>query len=306
MADLTVEFAGIKLKNPTILASGVMGSDLASLKKIAGGGAGAVTIKSITRHPRSGHSNPTLVQVEGGFLNAIGYSNMGLDNAKVEFSGANKVGVPVIASIVADTPEGFAELAMEFSTLDFAAIEAVLSCPHTPGLGLLAGHGTPEATLEITKAVRKATRLPVIIKLSPNTQAIGDVAQAAAKGGASGINMGNSLGPGMVIDTGSKKPILDYKVGGMSGPIVKPIAVRCVYDVWAATRGKTPIIGTGGVVSGLDAVEMMMAGASAVGVGTGVYYRGLDVFKKISDEILEYLDRSGCKHARDLIGVAHG
>ncbi|MFH0862708.1 MAG: dihydroorotate dehydrogenase [Candidatus Altiarchaeota archaeon] len=306
MPDIEVNLAGLRLRNPTVLASGIMGTDKASLKKVAAGGAGAVTIKSITKEPRSGHSNPTVVQVEGGFLNAVGYSNMGLQNAKVEFAGVSGTGVPVIASIVSEEPEGFAYLAGEFSSMEFSAIEAVLSCPHTPGLGLLAGHGTPEATLEIAMAVRKATKLPVIIKLSPNTACLGEVAKAAMRGGASAINMGNTIGPGMVIDTGSGKPVLDYKVGGMSGPIIKPIAIRCVFDVYAATRGKIPIIGTGGVVTGLDAVEMMMAGASAVGIGTGVYYRGIDVFKKVAGEIEEYMVRRGMKKAKELVGVAHG
>ena len=182
----------------------------------------------------------------------------------------------------------------------------MLSCPHTPGLGLLAGHGTPEAAYEITKAVRKATKLPIIVKLSPNVTNLGEVAKSAVKAGANVINMGNSLGPGMVVDTTSTKPVLAYKVGGMSGPAIKPIAVRCVFDVWEATRGKIPIIGTGGVVNGIDAVEMIIAGASAVGVGTGVYYRGLDVFKRISEEIEDYLTRRGVRRLRDLVDVEHG
>jgi dihydroorotate dehydrogenase (NAD+) catalytic subunit len=306
MPDLKVDLAGLRLGNPTILASGIMGSDKASLRKVALGGAGAVTMKSVTTEPRVGHPNPTVVQVEGGFLNAIGYSNMGIANAMVEFAGASSVGVPVIASIVASSPKEFGQMAEPLSSMEFSAIELPLSCPHTPGFGLMAGHGTPQATEEIAKTVRKVTRLPIIVKLSPNSMALGELAQAAVKGGASIINMGNTLGPGMVIDTGSGKPVLDFKVGGMSGPIVKPISIRCVYDVWEATKGRVPIIGTGGVVTGLDAIEMMMAGASAVGVGTGVYYRGMDVFSKITSEIEEYLERRGMKRMRDLVGVAHG
>jgi len=301
-----VDFAGMTLKNPTILASGIMGSDKASLKKIAHSGAGAVTLKSITAEPRPGHNNPTMIQVEGGFLNAVGYSNMGLENAKVEFAGISSVGVPVIASIVAEDAEGFGYLGGELSGFEFSAIEAALSCPHTPGLGLLAGHGTPEATYEITRILKNNAKLPVIVKLSPNTMNIGEVAKAAMRAGAAAVNMGNSLGPGMVIDTTSAKPILSFKVGGMSGPAIKPIAVRCVYDVYEATRGKIPIIGTGGVVSGQDAVEMIMAGATAVGVGSGVYYRGLDIFGKISLEIEDILSRRGVRKLRDLVGVAHG
>lgn len=305
MADLAVEVAGVRLRNPTILASGIMGTDKASLKKVASSGAGAVTMKSITRDPRPGHQNPTMVEVEGGFLNAVGYSNMGLENAKVEFAGVSSVGVPVIASAVAEDAQGFADLARELSAMEFAAIEAVLSCPHTPGLGLLAGHGTPEATFEITKLIKSASKLPVIVKLSPNSLNLGEIAKSAVKAGADAINMGNSLGPGMVIETSSGKPVLDYKFGGMSGPAIKPVAVRCVYDVYEATRAGIPIIGTGGVVNGHDAVEMMMAGATAVGVGTAVYYRGLKAFEHISAEIGEHMLQKGIRKVEELVGVAH-
>ncbi len=306
MPDLSVKFAGMELSNPTILASGIMGSTKASLAKVVKAGAGAVTIKSVTKEPRSGHPNPTVVEVEGGFLNAIGYSNMGLENAKMEYAGVSAAGAPVIASIVAEDAEGFAYLAGEFSGMEFSAVEVVLSCPHTPGLGLLAGHGTPEATSEITKAVKRATKLPVIVKLSPNTLGLGEIAKAAAKAGADALNMGNSMGPGMVIDTASAKPVLGFKIGGMSGPIVKPIAIRCVYDVYEATRGKIPIIGTGGVVKGSDAAEMMLAGATAVGVGTGVYYSGLEVFKLVAEGLKEQMVRRGVDNVKDLVGVAHG
>ncbi len=306
MADVSVELAGLKLKNPTVLASGIMGSDFPSIRKIAESGAGAVTIKSITKKPREGHANPTMVEVEGGFLNAIGYSNMGLDNAKYEFSRVSELGIPAIASVVSEDAQGFAELAAEFSQLGFSAVEAVLSCPHTPGLGLLAGHGTPEATAEIVSAVKKSCKAPLIVKLSPNSLNLGEIAKAAMKSGADIINMGNSLGPGMLIDTDCAKPVLSFKVGGMSGKAIKPITVRCVFDVYEATSGKIPVIATGGVVSGMDAVEMMMAGATAVGVGTGVYYFGFDVFQKITDELNEYLDAQKMSSPKELVGVAHG
>ncbi|MBU0762741.1 MAG: dihydroorotate dehydrogenase [Candidatus Altiarchaeota archaeon] len=306
MGSLAVKLAGLKLDNPTILASGIMGSDFHSIKKIAESGAGAVTIKSITKEPRGGHDNPTMVEVEGGFLNAIGYSNMGLENAKYEFQSVKDLQVPAIASVVAEDSQGFAYLAKEMSSVGFSAVEAVLSCPHTPGLGLLAGHGTPEATAEIVSEIKKECPLPVIVKLSPNSLNLGDIANAALEGGADAVNMGNSLGPGMVIDTVCAKPVLSYKVGGMSGKAIKAIAVRCVYDIFEATQGKIPIIGTGGVVSGQDAIEMLMAGASAVGVGTGVYYRGFEVFRKISEELDDYLTTQKLTSLSELVGVAHG
>jgi dihydroorotate dehydrogenase (NAD+) catalytic subunit len=303
MNSLSLEFAGLKLKNPTILASGILGTSYGMLERAVAGGAGAVTIKSITREPRAGHKNPITVEVRGGLLNAVGYSNMGLTAAKDEFKGVGRLPVPAIASVVAEDAEGFAYLAKELSSLPFSAVEVVLSCPHTPGLGLLAGHGTPEATAEITKAVVKKTKLPVFVKLSPNTQALGEVAKAAEKAGASAITMGNTLGPGMVINLEARRPVLDFKVGGMSGPAVKPILVRCVYDVCKSV--KIPIIGCGGVLDGRDAVEYFMAGASAVGVGTAVMYRHEDAFKKISEEITAFMKENKFKTIKEMVGLAH-
>ncbi|MCX6695916.1 MAG: dihydroorotate dehydrogenase [Candidatus Altiarchaeota archaeon] len=305
MADLNVELFGLRLDNPLILASGILGTTKGALASCAKAGAGAVTIKSITLEPRKGHKSPTLVEVEDGFLNAVGYSNMGLAEALCEFKNIKDVGVPVFASVVGKDAAEFAKLAAEMSRIKFAAIELPLSCPHTPGLGLLAGHGTPEATYGITKAVKKKTKLPVIVKLSPNVMNLGEVAKAAVKAGADAINMGNSVGPGMKINIEAKKSVLDYKAGGLTGPAIKPITVRCVYDVYEATKGKTPIIGTGGVTYGRDAIELMMAGATAVGVGTAVYYRGIKAFKYINNEIQVFTRKTGVSGLGELIGVAH-
>ena len=304
MTNLSITLCSLKLKNPTILASGILGVTKASLKNIADKGAGAVTIKSISREPRKGHNNPILVGYEGGFLNAVGYSNPGLDEAKKEFSDLKGIGVPVIGSIIGTTAKEFAYMAKHFSK-GFDALEIPLSCPHTPGFGVLAGQSTPEATFEITRAVKENTSLPVIVKLSPSIQDLGGLAKAALKAGADAINMGNTHGPGMVINLETGRPVLDFRVGGLSGPGIRPIAVRSVYDVYKAIEGKIPIIGTGGVTTGRDAVEMFMAGASAVGIGTAVYYRGIDVFKKVCDEIREFMKKEGYKKISDMVGVAH-
>ena len=149
----------------------------------------------------------------------------------------------------------------------------------------------------------RATNLPVFVKLSPDTQALGDVAKAAERAGAAAINMGNTLGPGMVVNIDAGKPVLDYKVGGLSGPAMKPIGVRCVFDVYEAV--KIPIIGCGGVLDGRDAVEYFMAGASAVGIGTAVIYRHEDVFGKITGEINEFMDENEYKSVKELVGLAH-
>jgi len=302
-ADLSVSLCGIKLRNPLILASGFLGVTKASLKNVAGNGAGAVTIKSVSREPRKGHDSPIVLTDGDVMINAVGYSNPGLTEAKKEFTGLDAVGVPVIASIIGEDAAQFGYMAKNFLSREFAAVEIPLSCPHTPGYGILAGQGTPEATYEITRAVKKNTELPVFVKLSPNTPAIGEVALAAEKAGADAINMGNTAGPGMFIDIKAKKPVLDFKFGGLSGPAIKPIAIRCVYDIYESV--KIPVIGTGGVTRGEDAVEMLLAGASAVSIGSGIYYRGIDVFKLVSDEISGFMRSEGYSGIKEMVGIAH-
>lgn len=305
-AKLAIGLFGRKLRNPLILASGFLGVTKASLKSVAENGAGAVTIKSISREPRKGHDTPIVLTDGDVMMNAVGYSNPGIGEARKEFSGLDEVGVPVIASIIGEDASQLGFMAKNFPSMEFAAVEVPLSCPHTPGYGLMGGQGTPEATLEITKAVKKNTKLPVIIKISANVQSIGEVARAAAKGGADAINVTNTIGPGMMIDVHAKKPILGFKVGGLSGPGIKPIAVRCVYDVYEAVKAsRIPVIGTGGVTTGLDAVEMLMAGASVIGIGSAVHYRGMDVFRKVCDEMSGFMDREGYPSIKDMVGVAH-
>ncbi|MFA6106297.1 MAG: dihydroorotate dehydrogenase [Patescibacteria group bacterium] len=303
MANLSLTFLGAKIKNPIVLASGILGVTKASLANVVKNGAGAVTIKSISKDKRKGHNNPIIITFETGMMNAVGYSNPGIDAAKEEFANLNEVGAPVFASIIGTAPEDFAYMAENFLSDEYAAVEVPLSCPHTPGFGTLAGQGTPEAIFNITKAIKEKTDLPIIIKLSPNSQNLGEVAKAAESAGASAINMGNTHGPGMVINLETRKPILDFKVGGVSGPAIRPITVRCIYDVYKAV--KIPIIGTGGVNTGRDAIEMMMAGASMVGVGTAVYYRGISVFKQICDEMKEWMEGAGVKSVEEIIGAAH-
>lgn len=303
MPNLNTNLCGIKLKNPLILASGILGVTKASLKLAAKNGAGAVTIKSISKDPRKGHNNPILITFDAGMLNAVGYSNPGVKEAKKEFQDLKKVGVPVIASVIGQKPSEFAQVIKKLEPCGFDAVEIPLSCPHTPGFGTLAGQSTPEATFKITKAVRKATKLPIFIKVSPNIPGLTEIAKAAEKAGADAITAVNTAGPGMVIDIKTRKPVLHFKMGGVSGPALRPIAVRCVYDIYKAV--KIPIIGLGGVTSGQDAIEMLMAGASAIGVGTAVYYRGADVFEKINKEMLKIMKEEGFKNIKQIIGKAH-
>jgi dihydroorotate dehydrogenase (NAD+) catalytic subunit len=300
--NLAVNLAGLKLANPTILASGILGLHKQMLQVVINSGAGAVTSKSITLEPKKGHNNPIVVQIEKGFLNAVGYANPGFKATYQEFE-TWEAKTPLIFSIVAPDTQSFSHLAQLVETLPNEALEVVLSCPHTPGLGLMAGHGTTEATFAITQAVRAKTKKILSVKISPSLNNVGEIAKAAEAAGADIINMGNTLGPGMVIDIKRHQPVLDFKVGGMSGPAIRPVSLRCVYDIYQAI--KIPIIGTGGITTGADAVAMFMAGAQAVGIGTGIYYRGIKIFKKICQEIKSIMEEQGFKKVSQMIGLAH-
>ncbi|HRU06622.1 MAG TPA: dihydroorotate dehydrogenase, partial [Candidatus Brocadiia bacterium] len=181
-ACLEVKLAGIRLRNPLVLASGILGTRRAILRRVALGGAGAVTIKSLTLEERGGHKNPAILTFDGGMINAVGYSNPGVAAAMAEYANLADVPAPVIGSVVGRDAAEFAELAERVEALPFAALELPLSCPHTPGYGTLAGHATPEATESIARAVRAKTRKPLFIKLSPNAPGIGDLAKAAEAG----------------------------------------------------------------------------------------------------------------------------
>lgn len=305
--DISVDLCGIALRNPTILASGILGVSRDLLARVAECGVGAATIKSVTVQPREGHNNPTVIAYEAGMLNAVGYSNPGAEAAAEEFEGVDEIGIPVIASAVGSEPEDFARVAEALMPCGFAALEIPLSCPHTPGYGTLAGHGTPEATERITRTVREVTDRPLFVKLSPNVPGIGELALAAVEGGADGITAVNTLGPGMLINVEAREPVLDFKMGGVSGPALRPVAVRCVYDVATALRQEgldAAIIGTGGVETGRHALEMIMAGATAVGLGTAVYSRGMGVFGAIADELRDLCARLDIESLENVRGAA--
>lgn len=273
------------------------------MKRVAENGAGAATIKSISTEPRQGHNNPTVITFEAGMLNAVGYSNPGIDAAVKEFKNLQEVGVPVFASVIGTQKEDFVRVVEGLSVSQFSAIEIPLSCPHTPGFGLLAGQGTPQATFDITAAVRKITGLPIFVKLSPNIPEMCTVAKAAEDAGADAITAVNSMGPGMIINIEAQKPVLSFKFGGVTGDALRPIAIRCVYDLYRVL--KIPIIGVGGISTGRHAVEMLMAGASVVGIGTGVYYRGIDVFKKVCEEMSQWMQENGFDTIKSMVGIAH-
>jgi dihydroorotate dehydrogenase (NAD+) catalytic subunit len=302
--NISTKICGIKLENPTVLASGILGTTGASLVNVARNGAGAVTSKSIGFEERVGHPNPVLVEWENGFINAVGLSGQGIEESLEEIRYAVKnSSSPVIASIFASTVNGFGIIAKRISEAKPAFIEVNISCPNVEAEFGKPFGTDPDVSFRVTKIVKKNSKCPVIVKLSPNVSNIKLIAKAVEKAGADAISAINTVGPGMVINVENGKPILANKMGGISGPAIRPIAVRCVYDIYSIV--KIPIIGIGGVTYGKDAIEMIMAGASAVGIGTGVYYRGIDIFRKVCDEIVEFMDKNGYNNLRQIIGIAH-
>lgn len=307
MSNLEIEFLGLGMKNPTILASGIQGVTKNNLEEICKKGAGAVICKSLTLEVRKGHETPIMVETPSGFLNAVGYSNPGIDIGLEEFSRWKRK-EPLIFSITAKNVDEYTILTDKISGkikdgMRIDALEIVLSCPHTPEYGLMAGQQTPENADAIIKAIRSKLLIPLIVKISPGVPGEVEVAKAIEKSGANAIDVGNTLGPGMVIDIERHAPVLGFGRGGLSGPALKPIAMRCVYDIFKVV--KIPIIGCGGITYGEDAIEFMQAGASAVAIGTAVHYRGTNVFSKVAKEIKGWLNDHDYSSVKDIVGLAH-
>ncbi|MFH0868395.1 MAG: dihydroorotate dehydrogenase [Candidatus Woesearchaeota archaeon] len=298
---LETNLCGIKLRNPTILASGILGITKDCLERVGKNGAGAVTLKSLCHKERDGNKNPTMFGCDNMFLNAVGLPGQGIDNAVKDFERLDNLSVPVIGSIYGYTIEQFGQVAKKMASLKPAMIEVNISCPNLDYSKPY--YADANLTAKVTQEVkRNSGKIPVSIKLSPNVYNINEIAKAAEKSGADAITAINTAN-GMTINVDARKPILSSKVGGVSGPALKPIAVRCVYEIYETI--KIPIIGTGGVTYGKDAIEMIMAGATAVGIGTGVYYRGIDVFKKVCDEMTVWMKKNKVKSLSEIRGCAH-
>lgn len=298
------EICGIRVRNPVLLAAGVLGETYGLLKRMENEGAGGLVTKSIGPIPNPGYAGPIMVEVRGGFLNAVGLANPGAKAFAVEMlEGIEEepFGVPVIVSVYGGDQSEFHEV---ISGLDEIAdgFELNLSCPHSTEYGLTLG-SDPDLVTSVVRASVRSTNKPVFAKLSPNVQNITEVALAAEKGGAHGLVAINSVGPGMTIELESGRPILSNKVGGLSGPCIKPLAVRCIYEIYGAV--KIPIIGVGGVNCANDAIELMEAGATWVQVGSGLYGGNLHLFRKITRGIDNFLDTHHLSHP-ELIGRAHG
>jgi dihydroorotate dehydrogenase (NAD+) catalytic subunit len=298
--DLSVEFAGIKLPNPTILASGILGVSGEILIRVSRAGAGGVVSKSFNRMGREGYRNPSFIEVQGGFLNALGIPNPGMEEMREEVETASKQGIRVIASVFGFDAEEFAEAAAMGEKGGAIAIELNVSCPHVKEVGVEIGQ-QPVVVAEVTRAVKSRVRVPVFVKLSPNVTDITEIAKAAESAGADGITAINTV-LGTSVDVDSGFPILGGVLGGLSGPAIHPIALRAIYQIRQAVS--IPIIGVGGIEDWRGAVEMMMAGASAVQIGTAVATKGLDVFREVTMGLSKFLERKGYRSVREIVSMA--
>jgi dihydroorotate dehydrogenase (NAD+) catalytic subunit len=302
VADLRVRFAGIELANPFVLASGIWGESGASLKGAHAAGAAAVVTKSIGLHPRPGYPNPT-IETYGrwGFLNAMGLPNPGIDEYPGEIAMARDAGVPLIGSVFAGDAAGFAEVARRMAATGVLAIELNLSCPHAEGLGSEIGCD-PSAVEEITRAVVRDVKVPVIAKLTPNTHDIAALAQAAERGGAAGVSAVNTL-RALSIDVRLRRPTLSHGLGGLSGSALKPVGLASVWQIYNAVQ--IPVMGIGGIMTAQDALEYLMAGARAVQVGTAVAFDGIQVFRTLVQRLDSLLAELGIERLSDVVGAAH-
>jgi len=303
MPDLTTTVAGVELPNPMILASGILGVSNASLKRVAGSGAGAVAIKSIGAESSAGHDNPVVTRIEDGLINAVGLPTKGVDESIKDVADLVKsLDIPVIASFYGKTLDDFPMVAEKISEANPAILEANISCPNVEDDMGLPFACDADLAAEVVARVKKATDIPLIVKLSPNVADIRVIAKSVEKAGADAICAVNTL-KAMKINIDAKKPVLANKIGGLSGPALKPVAVRCVWEIFETV--KIPIVGVGGVSNASDAIEFILAGASAVGVGTAVVEEDLDIFKSLSKGISTYMQKNNFENLGGLVGVAH-
>jgi len=300
---LAIEIAGLKLRNPTMLAAGILGLSGASLREVIENGAGAVVTKSVGLKPREGYPNPAVVQVSCGLLNAMGLPNPGVQDFVEEIREVKqfRVDVPIIVSVYGFSAEEFAKAARVAEKAGADALELNVSCPHVEKTGSEIGQ-SPSLVAEVVEKVKAVVKKPVILKLTPNIADVTEIAKVGVEAGADAITAINTL-RAMAVDVETAQPVLANKIGGLSGPAIKPVAVRCVYEIYEAVD--VPVIGCGGITTWRDAVEFMLAGASAVQIGTAIASKGLGVFKSVTRGIESYLRRKGFGSVKEIVGLSH-
>ena len=299
MADLRTKIAGLSMKNPVMTASGTFGygvefADFVNLEDIGG-----IIVKGTTLHPREGNDYPRMVETASGMLNCVGLQNKGVDYfCEHIYPEIKDIRTNMIVNVSGSSLEDYAECAARIDALDqIPAIELNISCPNVKQGGMAFGV-TTEGAAAVVKAVREKYHKTLIVKLSPNVTSIADIALAVQDAGADAVSLINTL-MGMVIDIEKRKPVLSIATGGMSGPAVKPVAVRCVWQVAKAVN--IPVVGLGGIMNAHDAIEFFLAGASAIEIGTANFIDPT-VTVKVAEGINEWLDQHGCKSVSEIVG----
>ncbi len=299
MADLTTKIAGITMKNPVMTASGTFGyglefADFVNLEEIGG-----IIVKGTTLHPREGNDYPRMVETASGMLNCVGLQNKGVAYfCEHIYPEIKDIRTNMIVNVSGSTLEDYAECAARINALEnIPAIELNISCPNVKQGGMAFGV-TTDGAYSVVKAVREVYDKTLIVKLSPNVTSITDIARAVQDAGADAVSLINTL-MGMVIDIEKRKPVLSIATGGLSGPAVKSVAVRCVWQVAKAVH--IPIVGLGGIMTAEDAIEFFLAGASAIEIGTANFIDPT-VTVKVAQGINDWLDRHGCTSLTDIIG----
>ncbi|MBQ6964484.1 MAG: dihydroorotate dehydrogenase [Bacteroidaceae bacterium] len=303
MADLTTKIAGLTMKNPVMTASGTFGygvefADFVNLEDIGG-----IIVKGTTLQPREGNDYPRMVEMASGMLNCVGLQNKGVDYfCEHIYPEIKDIQTNMIVNVSGFSIDDYAECAARINALDnIPAIELNISCPNVKHGGMAFGV-TPEGASAVVKAVREVYQKTLIVKLSPNVTSIADIALAVQDAGADAVSLINTI-MGMVIDIEKRKPVLSIATGGMSGPAVKPVAVRCVWQVAKAVH--IPIVGLGGIMTAEDAIEFFLAGASAIEIGTANFIDPT-ITVKVANGINDWLDRHGCKSVNEIVGQLDG
>ena len=300
MADLRVNIAGLDLVNPVLTASGTFGYGIEYQDFIDLSQLGGVIVKGTTLQPREGNPYPRMAETAQGMLNCVGLQNKGVDYfCEHIYPQIKDIKTNMIVNVSGNSPEDYAECARRIDELDcIPAIELNISCPNVKHGGIAFGT-TPEGAASVVKAVREAYKKTLIVKLSPNVSSITDIALAVQDAGADAVSLINTL-MGMAIDIEKRKRVLSIGTGGLSGPAVKPVALRMVYQVARAVQ--IPVIGLGGISNAKDAIEFLLAGASAIEIGTANF---LDpaISVKVAQGINEYLDKHGFASVKDIVGI---
>jgi len=297
--DMRVNIAGVEWKNPVTVASGTFGSGAEFEAFVDLNRLGAVTTKGVANIPWEGNPTPRVAEVASGMMNAVGLQNPGIDLfCKRDIPFLRKYDTKIIVNVCGRSEEDYCEVVERLADEDVDMLEINISCPNVKEGGIAFGQN-PVAAEQITKAVKRYAKQPVIMKLSPNVTDIAEMARAVEAGGADAVSLINTL-TGMKIDIHRRQFVLANRTGGVSGPAIHPIAVRMVYQVAHAV--KVPIIGMGGIANATDAIEMLLAGASAVSVGT-VNFHNPAVTMEIVDGIQAYMKRYGFEHISDMVGI---